>query len=37
LAGETEPSAPQTVTPNTWTTFGEAANLPPATLLEIRA
>ena len=37
LAGETEPSDPQTVNPNTWTTFGEAANLPPATLLEIRA
>jgi hypothetical protein len=37
LAGEAEPSDPQTVTANTWTTFGEAANLPPATLLEIRA
>jgi hypothetical protein len=37
LAGEAEPSDPQTVQANTWTTFGEAANLPPATLLEIRA
>jgi hypothetical protein len=37
LAGETDPSAPQAVTPNVWTQFGEAANLPPATLLEIRA
>jgi hypothetical protein len=37
LAGEDAPSDPQTVAANTWTTFGEAANLPPATLLEIRA
>lgn len=37
LAGEDEPSPPETVPANSWTTFGEAANLPPATLLELRA
>ncbi|GAA0811597.1 hypothetical protein [Spirilliplanes yamanashiensis] len=37
LAGETEPEAPVEVAPNEWTPIGEAANLPSATLLEIRA
>jgi len=37
LEGKTEPEAPKTVPPNSWTTFGEAANQPPATLLELRA
>ena len=37
LAGETKPEDPQTVAPNTWVSFGEAANNPPATLLELRA
>jgi hypothetical protein len=37
IAGETTPSEPETVPANSWTPFGEAANLPPATLLELRA
>lgn len=37
LAGETEPEAPVEVAANEWTPIGEAANLPSATLLEIRA
>jgi hypothetical protein len=37
LQGRTEPEAPKTVAPNSWTTFGEAANQPPAILLELRA
>jgi hypothetical protein len=36
LAGQDKPSAPETVPANSWTPFGEAANLPPATLLELR-
>ena len=37
LQGETTPEEPVEVGPNEWTPVGEAANLPSATLLEIRA
>lgn len=37
LAGETQPEQPQAVAPDKWISFGEAANQPAATLLELRA